>query len=345
MVPVILLGAGGIVNDAHLPAYRKAGFSVLGITDLVLEKARATAERFAIPRVFASQAEAVAAAPSPCVFDVAVPAAALDDVVAALPDGAAVLLQKPFGADLEQARRLLALCRKKHLRAAVNFQLRFAPHIQAARALIAAGEIGDVHDMEVRVTVYMPWHLWSFLEGLPRVEILYHSIHYVDLIRSFLGEPKGVYARTTRHPSSPNLAATRTQMILDYGESVRAAIATNHGHAFGRTYQDSFVKWEGPRGALRAKLGVLLDYPKGEPDSLEICRFGADGKPGPWEPVPFEGNWFPDGFIGPMASVMGVVTGESTILPTSVEDAFRTMAVVEAAYLSSAQGGTPIPQA
>jgi predicted dehydrogenase len=341
----VILGAGGIVNDAHLPAYALAGYAVGGIMDLDLAKARATADRFRIPRVFATQAEAVAAAPDPVVFDVAVPGAALEEVVAGLPDGAAVLLQKPFGTDLDHARRLLALCRRKRLRAAVNFQLRFAPCIAAARALLAQGAIGELHDLEARVTVYMPWHLWTFLAGQPRVEILYHSIHYIDLLRSFLGEPAGVYAKTLKHPANPHLASTRTQVILDYGDALRANISTNHGHRYGRQCQESFIKWEGTRGAMRAKLGVLLNYPVGEDDALEICRLGPDGKPGAWEPVALEGNWFPRGFIGTMASVQRYVAGETSELPTSVEDAFRTMAVVEAAYQSSAAGGTPIPSA
>ena len=36
--PIILVGAGGIVNDAHLPAYKKSGFDVQGIFDPIKEK-------------------------------------------------------------------------------------------------------------------------------------------------------------------------------------------------------------------------------------------------------------------------------------------------------------------
>lgn len=32
--PIVLIGAGGIVRDAHLPAYAKAGFDVAGVYDL-----------------------------------------------------------------------------------------------------------------------------------------------------------------------------------------------------------------------------------------------------------------------------------------------------------------------
>ena len=31
--PIVIIGAGGIVSDAHLPAYKKANFPVRGIYD------------------------------------------------------------------------------------------------------------------------------------------------------------------------------------------------------------------------------------------------------------------------------------------------------------------------
>lgn len=343
--PIVLIGAGGIARDAHLPAYRLAKFPVVAVHDLDPARAARLAADFGIPRAAASLAETVHGAPRDAIYDLAVPAGALAGVLAALPDGAAVLIQKPFGEDLAQARALRDLCARKRLRAAVNFQLRFAPCIAAARALIARGDIGEVHDLEVRVTIFTPWHLWTFLAGMPRVEILYHSVHYLDLVRSFLGEPAGIHAKTVRHPRTPALAATRTAIALDYGDTVRANIAANHGHEFGRRHQESYVKWEGTRGAIKARLGLLLDYPRGQPDEVEICTLGARGRPGKWRRVPVEGNWFPHAFIGTMASLQRFAAGETNDLPTRVDDAVRTMALVEAAYAASASGGTPIPPA
>ncbi len=343
--PIAIVGAGGIVKNAHLPAYQLAGFPVAAIHDLDPAKAQALATEAGIPRVCPTLAELVAAAPKDAVYDVAVPASALPGVLSALPDGAPVLIQKPFGEDLAQARMLLALCQRKKLRAAVNFQLRYAPCVAAARQLIAEGAIGELHDIEVRVTVHMPWHLWTFLEGIPRVEILYHSVHYIDLVRSFLGEPRGIYAKTVKHPRTVKLASTRTNMALDYGDLLRANITTNHGHDYRQTHAESYVKWEGTRGAIKARLGLLVNYLRAEPDALELCRVDANETPGEWEPLSLTGNWYPHAFIGTMASLMRFANGETDQLPTRVEDAFRTMAVVEAAYESSAQGATPIPTA
>ena len=49
-----IIGAGGIVNYAHLPAYKKAGFKVVCVTDRDREKAERTAKEQGIGKVCAS---------------------------------------------------------------------------------------------------------------------------------------------------------------------------------------------------------------------------------------------------------------------------------------------------
>ena len=50
--PIIIIGASGIVKDAHLPAYEMAGFTVFGITNRTLSKAQDMAKQFGIPTCF-----------------------------------------------------------------------------------------------------------------------------------------------------------------------------------------------------------------------------------------------------------------------------------------------------
>jgi predicted dehydrogenase len=339
--PIVSIGAGNIVRNAHLPAYAKAGFKVAGLFDLDKARAESVARDFGIERVYATLQEAIRNAPERAVFDVAVPASAILQILPHLPDGAGVLIQKPMGETLAEARGILNLCRRKSLTAAINFQLRYAPLVLAARSMIDQGFLGQLVDMEFGATIHMPWHLWPFLETLPRVEILYHSIHFLDLIRFFLGEPSGVYARTLKHPKAMRLASTRSTITLDYGETVSARIVANTLHEFGSRHQASYVKWEGTQGAIKAQLGINLNYPHCEPDWLEYCLL-EPGKAPEWRSLPLEGAWLPDAFVGPMASLMRFLEDSSNPLSTSVEDAFRTMAVVEAAYQSSSLGGAPV---
>jgi predicted dehydrogenase len=328
------------VHDAHYPAYRKAGFPVAGIFDLKPERAQLMAETFGVPAVYASLADAATQAPREAIFDIAVPAGNILEVLHQLPNDRAVLIQKPMGDNLSQAREILALCQAKNLTAAINFQMRWAPFIIAARSLIDQGVIGEVHDMEVRVTVYTPWHLWPFLQQVPYAEILYHSIHYIDLVRSFLGDPSSVYAKTVRHPKLLSMQS-RTNIIFDYGDVLRCNVETNHHHEYGLRHQESYVKWEGTKGAIKAKMGLLMNYPTGEPDAFEYCVLHESQEP-QWQSVAIEGSWFPDAFIGSMASLMRFVDGETDRLPTAVADAFKTMAVADAACRSSDGGATAI---
>lgn len=322
--PIVLIGTGGIANDAHLPAYVKAGFPVVGVFDLDSDKAHATAKRWRIERVFRSVEEA-AGVPG-CVFDVAAPPVAHEAILAALPEGAAVLIQKPLGLDLRQATAIRAVCRARRLVAAVNFQLRFSPMMLAVADALELGLLGRPLDIEVHLSLCTPWELFPHLKSNPRVEVVSHSVHYLDTIRALVGEPREVLARTYHFPGS-ELTDTRTSAILDYGDELRVTLSINHHHDFGRRFQDATFRVEGDRGAALVKLGLLLDYPSGEPDELWIAPRG-----GPWEAVQLDGRWFPDAFIGTMSNLQRFAAGEDEVLKTSVEDAWHTMALVESCY-------------
>ena len=64
---------------------------------------------------------------------------------------------------------------------------------------------------------------------------------------------------------------------------------------------------------------------------------------GEWRDVALRGSWFIEAFEGPMSNLQRFVAGEDAALVSPVEDAIKTMALVEACYLSSAAGGMVIP--
>lgn len=331
--PIVIIGAGGIVNDAHLPAYRLAGLPVAGVFDIDTDRARTLARKWEIP-AFSTLEEALSV--ENAVYDLALPPAAHLSVLDRIADGSTVLLQKPMGRDLAEATAILRLCRAKRLTAAVNFQLRFAPMMLAAKDAIDRGWLGYLVDTEVHLNLVTPWHLFPFLVGLPRVEIAVHSIHYLDLIRSISGNPTGIHARTMGHPST-DMAQTRTSALIDFADGQRTTLSINHNHDFGRRFQDASFRFEGTDGAVMIKLGLLLDYPEGEPDELWVVN-----KDDEWTQVPLKGGWFPHAFIGTMSNLQRFAAGEDETLVTSVEDAWNTMALVEAAFRSAAAPATPI---
>jgi predicted dehydrogenase len=338
-LPIVTIGAGSIMNDAHLPAYRIASFPVHGIFDAQVPKAKVLAEKFGVPNVYGSLQELISNAPEDAIYDIALPASEILPVIQQIPEGKAMLIQKPMGNNYDEAVQILTVTRNRKFLAGINFQLRYAPFIMEARKMIDGGVIGDLCDIEINVNIKTPWDWWDFIVKSERIEILYHSIHYIDLIRSFFGNPSGIFAKTTRHPNMASIAAVRSNIIMDYGDLIRANILTNHCHDFGSRHQHAYIKFEGTNGAIRINMGLLMDYPKGEADTFEYVTKDSNG----WHTVNVEGTWFPHAFIGSIAQIMRAATGEITTPDNSVEDCIYTMACVDAAYISSEKGSTKLP--
>src|SRR5262249_10315811 len=122
---------------------------------------------------------------------------------------------------------------------------------------------------------------------------------------------------------------------------IRANILTNHCHNYGTPKQQSYIKIEGSKGAIKINFGALINYPRGAADSFEYILL----EKGEWQEMKIEGSWFPHAFIGSMAQVMLAAEGTIAKPDNSVEDCIHTMACVEAAYQSSEQGGVALNKA
>ena len=83
------------------------------------------------------------------------------------------------------------------------------------------------------------------------------------------------------------------------------------------------------RGELEVQVG----------DTVEVALGTSD-----WQAFPLRGSWFIEAFEGPMSNLQRFVAGEDDILITNVDDAIRTMALVEACYDSSSRPATSIPE-
>jgi len=116
--------------------------------------------------------------------------------------GAHVVVEKPMADEVAQADRLIAAADAAGKLLAVNFQQRFKPSIERAKALIDAGGIGPL----VRVLVVEPWlrtrayYRMSTWRGTWVGEggaiLLNQSPHTLDLLCTLAGPPKKVWGWT-----------------------------------------------------------------------------------------------------------------------------------------------------
>lgn len=328
-----IVGCGGIVNYAALPTYRDHNLNVVGCYDVNRETAEETARKFDIPIVYDS-VEALANDPKIEIAEISVPPQfQLGIARTCVEAGNHLLCQKPLSNDLSHAAEIVRLAREAGVKLAVNQQLRWGQGIRAAKNLINQGWIGQVTDASIQVSVNTPWDMWGWLVESPRLEILYHSIHYIDAMRSLFGDPVWITSRHARYPLQGEMEGeTKTITILDYESGLQAFIADNHYNQSDDYF--AIFRFIGTEGVITGTLGAMYNYPHGRPDTLEWSsqKYYPDKR---FE-AKLEGQWIPDAFIGPTASLMQAIQ-EDGVPETDGADNLQTLRVVEAAYLSAAE--------
>jgi predicted dehydrogenase len=335
-LPIAIVGAGTIVDVAHLPVYRRAGLEVTGIFDRDLARAAEVAARHGVKAY--DSLEQLLDDPKPRVVDIAVLPAAQPDIarrVAAR--GKHLLCQKPLAPTAAEAAVLCDDVRDVKL--AVNQQLRFDEGIAAAKAIIGQGWIGMPTAATFSVDILTDWGTWPWLVTSPQLEILFHSIHYLDALRHLLGEPSTVFCAAGRRPGQDAAGETRTVSTLLFDDGVVGLVHANHENLG----EDRRAEWriDGSEGSVRGTLGLLYDYPQGRPDTVEVFSriLPTDG----WLPYPVTTRWIPDAFAGPIGSLLrAIYEGGEPV--TSGADNIRTLALAEALYRSIDERAAQVPQ-
>ena len=328
-----IVGCGGIVQYAVLPTYKKHGLNVLACHDINHATAESVAAEFDIPNVY-ENLEELLANPAIEIVEISVPPQyQLGIARTCIAAGKHLLCQKPLADTLPHAAEIVRLAREGSVKLAVNQQLRWGQGLRAAKTLIRKGWIGQVVDASIQVSVNTPWQMWPWLAISPRLEVQYHSIHYIDAMRSILGDPIWITSRHARNPLQGEIVGeTKTITVMDYDTDLQVLIADNHyNHS-----DDYFAvfRFIGTEGHITGTLGAMYNYPDGRPDTLQwsSTRYYPEKR---FE-AKLEGKWIPDAFIGPTASLMQAIQ-EDGVPETDGHDNLQTLRVVEAAYLSAAE--------
>ncbi|MCS7316088.1 MAG: Gfo/Idh/MocA family oxidoreductase [Bryobacterales bacterium] len=333
-----IVGAGFVVRDLHLVAYRKAGFRVLAITDLDPDRAREVARLHEVPRVPAN-VEELLEDPDIEVVDVAVPPDSQPAVLRRVLERGrgirGVLAQKPLALTLGEARALVEGYERAGIALAVNQNMRWDPSIRALRTLLQRGWLGE----PVLATIEMraPRRYAGWKRRSDRLTLPVMSIHHLDAFRFLFGEPESVWAsaRTDPRADFPHTDGI-VLYVLEYASGLRAAALDDvyAGPVLEGAAADSFVRWrvEGTEGMARGAVGWPA-WPNVVPSTLD---FTLRSQPGVWFSPRWREAWFPDAFAGTMGELMdALATGRSPAI--GGRDNLHTLALVEACYRSLAE--------
>ncbi|NOT09043.1 MAG: Gfo/Idh/MocA family oxidoreductase [Gemmatimonadales bacterium] len=156
-VRVGLIGAGAVVQVAHLPVLKKLkNVQLAAICDVDLPKARALAERFSIRDVYDDIEDLLGHAEVDALL-IATPNHLHEDhVLAALSANAHALVEKPLALSAASVQKLHRAAEKRGRVVMAGMTHRYRPDAQAVRSFVQNGELGEVE------SVRSSWHIARF---------------------------------------------------------------------------------------------------------------------------------------------------------------------------------------
>jgi predicted dehydrogenase len=222
----------GFIGPAHVEALRRLGFVVAGLADYNPERAAARAEDLRVGKSYGSFEE-LAADPSIDVVHITSPNYLhYPHVKAALLAGKHVVCEKPLAMNSVESAELVALAKETRRVNAVNFNIRFYPLSQQARAMVQAGELGGLYIVQgsyLQDWLLLPtdwnWRLEPELGGDLRAVADIGS-HWLDLVTFITGlEVEAVCADFStflpvrRKPTTPiDTFSGKLQTAIEYVE-------------------------------------------------------------------------------------------------------------------------------
>jgi predicted dehydrogenase len=326
------IGAGFIMRDVHLAAYREASFNVVALASRTPEHARQAADQNGVDKVYDNWRELLVGRKRD-VYDlyrrVGQQLEIVREAVRYSDRIKGILAQKPLAATLADCLEIVRLCDEAGVALAVNQNMRYDQSMRALKTLLRRGYMGE--PVVAQITMHARPHWQSFLQGYQRLAILNMSIHHLDVFRFLFGEPGRVMASVRADPRT-DFAHTDGMAfyMLEFPSQLRAIAIDN---CF--SWADQGIEWrvEGTEGIAKGTIG-WPDYPNGSPSTID---FMTQRQPGYWFQPRWSERWFPHAFIGTMGQLMRAVE-QGAEPEISGHDNLKTMALIEATYRSAGEG-------
>jgi predicted dehydrogenase len=318
-----LIGCGGITKW-HLTAYKSAGYRVLALCDVIIERARERRDEFYPDAVVTDKIDEVLARDDIEVVDITThPPERPPIIEAALRARKHVLSQKPFVLDLDLGHRLADLADEMGVKLAVNQNARWAPHFSYIREAARAGLLGSIDAIHCDVHWDHSWVKGTAFE-LVRHLILYDfAIHWFDFVRTVMDEavPRRIYASMAKSATQTVMPALLAQTIIEY-ESTQVTLIFDGFTRFDHLDRTLVV---GSAGAIRST------GPSNHFQRIEMTTSEGLARPR------LKGAWFPDGFHGTMAELLSAIV-EKREPSNSARNNLASLSLSFAAVASAERG-------
>lgn len=329
-----LIGCGFFAVN-HMHGWRDAeGAEIVAICDRDAERLAVVGDQFGIAGRYADAANMMAKETLDFV-DIATTVnshRALVELAAShkLP----AICQKPFAPTLADAKAMVEACRKAGVPLMVHENFRWQSPIQAVKAVIDSGEIGD--PFFGRISFRSGYDVFSgqpYLAEGERFIIEDLGIHILDIARFLFGNVMTLTARTRR--ITPGIKGEDVAtMLLDHENGTTSVVDCSYATKLAvEPFPETLVEIDGTEGTIRLAQGYRLTA-TGKSGTTE-----RDVSPPllPWASRPWHNI---QESVAAIEQHWADCLHEGRETSTSGADNLKTFALVEAAYAGAASGKT-----
>jgi predicted dehydrogenase len=241
----------------------------------------------------------------------------------ALEKGLAVMTEKPFAPDMEQARAVLKRAEEAGKPVLVAENYRYWPSERTVRKMIQEGSLGNIVSVTFTDCRNQPSHTegpWMASLDYPQLQEI--AIHHFDSLRGFLHRrPLTIFARAWNTPRSDYKGGACTEALIEMEGGVHVLY---YGSLTSQNWSTS-IRIEGEKGVLwtNRRFVFLRERGKGFFRPVRLVKVPKG-----------DGAKYPRGGTTALLNSLrdAVLTGKPA--ETRGEDNIWTLAMVEAAKIS-----------
>ncbi|QCO99902.1 Gfo/Idh/MocA family oxidoreductase [Arthrobacter sp. 24S4-2] len=284
-----IVGCGAISRN-HLEAFGTLdNVRIVGVCDIDLDRARATAESWDVPNAVNTVAGLLDLGLD--IISVCTPHRTHEEVVLqAAAAGVHALCEKPVATKLDAAERMVVACEEAGVRLGVLFQRRFWPAAQRIRSAIDDGTLGQVIMAQCSVMLHRAPEYYSrdawrgTWENDGGGVLMTQAIHQIDLLQWYLGDVAEVYGKvsTYRHGDYIEVEDSATAVIT----FTSGAMATLEASTAVSPNLGIQLRVTGETGASAS----LTEFPEGSDGRLDLWAVGEEIVVDPVHPEGVEPN-------------------------------------------------------
>ena len=231
-----IIGVGGIAQGRHIPAFLQLNDSceITALSDINIDRARETAEKYNIPHVFEDYHELFSEVDAVCICTPNKFHAEI--TIAAFEAGVHVLCEKPMALRAEECEAMVTASKKADKVLAIAYHYRFMKEAQAAKK--AMQEVGTplvVRVQALRRRKVPGWGVFTNKDLQGGGSLIDYGCHLLDLALWLMGNPNHLtvtgtaYNALSKIPNQVNQWGSFNHETFNVDDHVTAYIQFENG--------------------------------------------------------------------------------------------------------------------